>query len=205
MVRAQKNSSNGLTIPRPPQFVATVRFPHRARFQCATGVTTLNITRAILLNLLFVAKTSSTATRLLSGIRLKSISLWAVQTGQSASEQLVACTTSVEWTSTNGPSTIVSDSSMSVLPAYVQTSPPRNSLASFWSLTGNNETDVLAILSLVDRSVIDITFESVIQNGETPTALSPTTAMTAGSVYMSYLDGVAGAGKIPATSYNTTF
>jgi len=191
-------------VSHPPQFNATVKFARKARFAVITG-NTLNLTRAMLLNHLVAAKTTTTATRLLSGIRLKSITIWAMATSSAASTQYAPVVASVEWTSTYGPSQIISDSSMSISPAFVQTSPPRNSLASFWSLTASNESDVVAILTLPINALIDITYECILQNGETPTGVSPTNVMVAGSVYMSYLDGIAGAGLINPISYLATF
>jgi len=204
--RAKTNPNvNGTsTFSHPPQFTATVRFERKARFVANAG-TTLSLTRAMLLSHLVAAKTTSTATRLLSGIRLKSLTLWSFPNSTATSLQMVPVTVSVEWTSTYGPSKIISDTSMSISPASVQSNPPRNSLASFWSLTGSNESDVLCILEIPQYTVIDMTYECILQNGETPTALSPTTAMTAGSVYMSYLDGIAGAGKLTPLSYLSIF
>ncbi len=192
-------------VPHPSQFNSTIRFIRRARFVVGTSTSTLNLTRAMLLNHLVAAKTTTTATRLLSGIRLGHIRIWYFPTGNAASEQYVPGTVSVEWTSTYGPSVIISDTTMSIEPASVTTSPPKNSLASFWSLTGNNESDVICIISVLARAVIDITYECVFQNGETPVGLSPTTVMTAGAVYMSYLDGIAGSGNISPVSYTGIF
>ncbi len=202
--RGTKKMTNSV-IPHPTQFNSTVRFTRKARFVCGTSSSTLNLTRAMLLNHLVVAKTTTTATRLLSGIRLAHIQIWYFPTGNAASEQYVPNTVSVEWTSTYGPSVIVSDTSLSIEPASILTKPPKDSLASFWSLTGTNESDVLAILTLLARTVIDITYECVLQNGETPVGLSPTTVMTAGAVYMSYLDGIAGSGNISPVSYSGIF
>jgi hypothetical protein len=193
-----------LYTSHPPQFTATVRFARKARF-LTTAPAFLSLTRAMLLNHLVVAKTTTTATRILSGFRLKSIQIWNFPTSTSSSLQFTPSVVSVEWTSTYGPSKIIQDTSMAIQAAYVQTSPPRNSLASFWSLSGSNESDVLAILTLPTSSVIDITYECILQNGEIVTALSPTQVMTAGTVYMSYLDGIAGTGLIPPLSYSSVY
>lgn len=205
--RANNKTSNGKSgIPHPPQFNSTIMINRKARFQYGnTASGTLSLTRAMLLNHLVVANSATSVVRILSGFRLKSITLWAVQNSTSASFQFLPETVSVEWTSNYGPSVIVSDTSMSVQPAYVQTSPPSNSLASFWSLTGSNESEVIALISGVYGMIIDITYDCILQNGETPVAITQTTASVNATVYMSYLDGLAGNGYYVPISYKGIF
>jgi hypothetical protein len=191
-------------MSHPPQFNSTIKVQRKARFQVTsvtTGSTTLSLTRKMLLNHLVVATAANTCYRILSGIRLKSLTLWSMGISNTSGLQYIPVTHSVEWTSTYGPSVIVSDTSMSVRPAFISTSPPKNSLASFWSLTGFNETDVIAIIDYTPSTVIDMTYEVIIQNGESPVSATTTLTMTVGNLYMSYLDGLLGAGQISPVSY----
>lgn len=170
-------------IPHPPQFESTVRISRRARF-LASAAMNVSITRAMLLNHLIMNTAATANYRLLSGFKLKSITIWTIAAVGSPS----SC--SVEWTSSYGPSKIISDSGMGVEPAFVQTSPPTQSLASFWSLTGSNESDVLALVVAPINSVLDITYEMIFQNGETPVLVTTSNGGTLGQVYMTPFDGV---------------
>ncbi len=196
-VRRLGQQSKQLALAHPPQFQSTKKFVGRARYLAlAANNIPLSITRRILLNHLIMNTTATTNYRLLSGIRLKSVSIW-----QSGSTSPI----SVEWTSQYGPSSIVSDTAVGTAqPAYVSTSPPPMSLASFWSITGQNETEVIAILSYVTNAVIDITYEAVLQNGETPTSVTTTANGTTGTVYMTYLDGVTKTDLIPQSYASLT-
>ncbi len=178
----------------PPQFAATKRIVGRARYLAASSSTGTSITRAILLNHLVMNSASGTTNyRVFSGFRLKSVEMWQSSTSTTP--------LSVEWTSSLGPSPVVSDTSVgTAFPAHVSTSPPKDSLAAFWSLTSSNESDVLLILTFDQQAVVDITFEAIIQNGEVPVAVTTTASGTAGKVYMTYLSG-ATTTVLPPVSY----
>lgn len=172
-------------ISHPPQFQATKRFSEKSRYVAASA-TTSTITRGMLLNH-YVVNTAGTTTqyRLLSAIRIKSISIWA-STGTLGQ----TVTASVEWLSANGPSVIHSDTSVGTAePLHVRTRPPTNSLASFWSLTGSGESDALFYITTPANAVVDVEFEEVLQNGEAPVNTVTTNAGVVGTVYMLYLGG----------------
>ncbi len=175
-------------IPRglnhPPSFSATKQFSGRARYLASDATT--GITRGMLLNhLILNAASSTTNYRLLSGFRLKSVEMWC-----STASLGTTTTVSIEWTSTSGPSAIVSDTSVGTAePSHVASRPPPRSLAGFWCLTGNNESEVVCILRTSANTVVDITYDAVLQNGETPTAVTTTASGVAGTLYMTYLSG----------------
>jgi hypothetical protein len=202
--RNQKSRSNGQNgraagIPHPPQFVATKSIRGRARYS-ATGSTT-SITRAALLNHLIVNTASGTANyRILSGIRLKSVQVWA-----SAAALGASVTASVEWLSVSGPSTLHSDTSVgSAQPLFLNTSPPPQSLAGFWSYTGNDEATTLFILTAPAGAIVDITYDAVVQNGETPIAATTTNNGVVGTIYMTYLAGVTTTTVVPVSYASLT-
>jgi hypothetical protein len=116
------------SLAHPPQFTSTLRVSRRARYgTAANALTNKNLTRAMLLNHLVMNISSSTSNyRLLSGIKLNRLEIWSP--GDSS---FGVTTCSVEWTSTYGPSKIVSDSSMTVNAAHVVAVPPPQSLHHF--------------------------------------------------------------------------
>jgi len=154
----------------------------------------------MLLNHLLMGTSANHGGRILSGFKLNGFKVWSL----GAAGVAVPATVSVEWTSNLGPSTIVSDSSMSIAPAFVNTKPPKDSLASFWSLTGSNETEVLAILTYTTGSIVDMSYEAILQNGETPVVVVTTLAGVVGQVYMTPLSGIAVAGDLDPISYDST-
>jgi len=180
----------------PPQVAATIQSNRVQRYATLGNTGTVSITRAALLNHLLMCTATTTYGRLLSGYLLKGIKIWCPSSGSD-----VTSTISVEWLSNYGPSRIVSDVSMSVKPAFLHSSPPKNSLASFWSLTGSNESEKICVLTLPEQSVVDVTYSRIFENGETPTLVTATDSGTAGTLYMTFLDGVI-TGIIQPVSYS---
>jgi hypothetical protein len=186
-----------------PQFQSTVHVRHHFRFfafQAFNG----NLTRAELLNLIVVADSTVTeGWRVFSGVKLNRVEIRAVSATSGAGSDTQILTTTVEWTSTYGPSSEVSDSGTPLHPPLIITSPPPQSLASFWSLTGSNESDVIAILGVPQGAVMDIWVDAILQDGQTPVAITGFSSMTAGQVYALALDGRA-SNKLQPVSYTTT-
>jgi hypothetical protein len=172
-------------IVHPPSFPATKQISSRARY-VSTG-NTLSLTRAMLLNhLVMNAASTTTNYRLLSAIKLNLMEIWGstATLGQTV-------TASIEWTSTSGPTSVQSDTSVGTAqPCHVRSRPPPLSLASFWSTTGSNESETIAILTVPVNGVIDIQYVAVLQNGETPVATTSTNNGVAGTVYMTPLAGL---------------
>jgi hypothetical protein len=186
-----------------PQFQSTAHVRHHFRFFATTSLNG-SLTRAELLNLLVVADSTVTeGWRIFSGVKLNRVEIRAVSQTSGAGSDTVLLTTSVEWTSTYGPSSEVSDSGTPLHPPLIITSPPSQSLASFWSLTGVNESDVLALYVVPQGAIIDIWIDAIVQDGQTPVAVPGFATMTAGQVYALALDGRA-SNKLQPVSYTTT-
>lgn len=196
-MRKQKQNNRMGAIAHPPQFDSTKHVQGRARYLVVGTQTAVSVTRGALLNHLVMNSASGTANyRLCSAIRLKSVQVW----GAAASG-----TVSVEWRSANGPTVIASDTTvLSAQPAMVRTAPPAHTLASFWSLTGSNESEVLFIITALDGSIVDITYEMVLQNGEAPVLATTTASGAIGTVYMTYLAGVTTTGFAPISYASLT-
>jgi hypothetical protein len=196
-------------VSRPLQFDASVRLKHHFRYIDIGSGTTFNITRGNLLNLMVSANTTSTAARLIAGIKLNRIEMFTTASSTSGSSPSET-TISVEWLSNYGPSSESSDSSISVsLPAHVTSRPPPNSLASFWSLTGSNESEIVAKLQLPSSvsgayayTIVDIWVDVVLMDDETPlTVTGYTNTLTLSQFYLGYLDGNGSSAEIKPVSY----
>jgi len=188
-----------------PMFRSTIRFKHMFRYQCTvTGNnTSLSITRANLLNLIAVGDDGGVKVhRVFSGAKLNKIEMRNPGAAAVAGSDTELTTGSVEWTSTYGPSSEISDSGTPLHPLFISTTPPRQTLSSFWSLTGFNESDVLMILNVPAMAIVDLWVEFVMQDGQTPVEFTPTASPSGGVVYAIYLDGVV-SGVLKPVSYTT--
>jgi hypothetical protein len=177
--------SSGAAV-RPPQFTPTMRAKHKFRFLNSAG-STKTITRANLLNLVVVATTSSASSRIIEGIRLRSVEVWT--SPPSLGTAPLSC--SVEWVGSNAPSTIQSDTSMGVLPAHVKSRPPPMSSNQWWSMSGTDETDPLFTIIASTESVCDVAVTIRYVDNEAATAGGSPTGASVGQVYYDYLDGSA--------------
>jgi hypothetical protein len=186
-------------VVHPPQFSATIQVSRRVRYTASSAGSSLSLTRADLLNHLVVNTSANANARIISGFKLNRFEVWGP--GSSA---FALGTVSVEWTSTYGPSKVVSDTSMTIDPGHIVATPPPQSLASFWSLTGSSESDVIAILNFPANSVVDMNYEVIFQNLETPVSVATVAAGTVGNLYMLPLFGIVSNALVP-TSYNTIF
>jgi len=206
-----RNTNRGGAIARPLQFDASVRLKHRFRYIDIGSGTNFSLTRALLLNLMISGNTTSTAARLIAGVKLNRIEMFTVCT-TAVTAATPETTISVEWLSNYGPSTEASDTSISPsLPAHVISVPPAFSLASFWSLTGINESEVIAKLVLPStaspffaNTVLDVWVDVVLMDDETPVSVSGfANALTVSQFYLSYLDGVGSSAEIRPVSYTS--
>jgi hypothetical protein len=152
----------------------------------ATSITRKNLLSSYILT----AGVSNTGYRLLNGFKLNRIEIYSMPSTTTST------TVALEWLSNYGPSTEVSDTSTSsAYPAHLITSPPLQSLASFWSMAGSNESEQLFIVTAPLGSIIDIYGEMVLVDG-TGTTVTGITTGTANNLYTSVLDG-------PGTSNNS--
>ncbi len=174
--------------PRPPPFQANFRVKHRFRF-AATGSSTFSIHRSQLLSLLGIGSGSTSIYRLFSSVKLNRVEVWAVA-GTGASDYALA-NVSLNWLSTLGPNTEVSASGNAINTAHFATSPPRSSLASFWSLSGNNETELLFNVTVPTTAIIDVWIDAILNDGP-GTTVTTSNSTTANNLYFNCLDGTTG-------------
>jgi hypothetical protein len=171
-------------------YVADKILKFSVRYQASVGFSTnpnpVSITRAFILNLKFLNQASSTNSyRLFSAVRLNQI------------EMVVAAAGSVEWLSNYSPTSVTEFNATSTTAAGIYTtSPPMNSLASFWSTSGSNESEVL--LKIVNASANDYLtawYSVVITDNVPQVAVTTAGAGIGGRVYTSAFDGPASAAQ----------
>jgi hypothetical protein len=203
--RASQNKSSGRPVQVhqlnfPAQFNSAVRFKHKFRF-ISSAAATFTIQRGDLLALLAVTTLTTTQTRIITGVKLNQVEMFAVS-GGTALLPFAPSTVSVEWLSNNGPTNEISDSGNAFEPARVNTSPPRLSLASFWSIQNGNETENLLSMVVTAQTVVDIWVEFVLADGEAPSLITTIASGVTGQLYAGYLDRHVGAGSVMVpTSY----
>lgn len=173
------------------------------RYATTAAMGQVAITRAMLLNHQIVNTAGTTTNyRLSESVRIKSVEIWSLNHSGTSN------TCAIEWTSEYGPASLVSDTSLgTAIPLHIKTSPPPSSLASFWCVSGANESQgICNITTGGDSDIIEVVLEYVIQNFGlgigAPTAVTSTAAGTVGTVYTTYLDGVV-SGKCRPVSLNS--
>jgi hypothetical protein len=135
------------------------------RFSTSNLVDNVPIDRNCLLKLLYTTDLSGTRGKTLySGVRLKRVQMWATPT--EGSTTMVSC--SVEWQSSRGPTTLISDSGNATVPAHVDSKPPKDSDASYWSQVSSSTTirnEILFYITCPIHTIVDITICYVEGNG----------------------------------------
>lgn len=180
----------------------------RIRFSnTSASLVQFNVNRQGILNLLAMAVSSTELVRLANAVRVKSIEVWNLSASGSSSANVNAVgEISVQWESQYSPSMIVSDSGTVFRPAHIRTKPPKDSLASYWSLSGSNESETLFKMVLPQQCIFDVIFDFVLQNNylnsDAPVGITPSvTSPILGTVYLCALDGVGSTGSLFAKDY----
>jgi hypothetical protein len=201
---AQNRQRSAGRIPRsPPSINATIRFNQTLRFKTLAAVTSQkSVERGDLLNAyLMVINTvpgSMIVARMFHAVKVNRVTIWAV--AGAGTDDFDAVDISVTWLSTYGPASVKTDSGNAFNTAAMTTKPPRQSLASYWSLSSSNETDVLfriganqtsAGITIPKGFIIDIACSFVCE-AVTSVQLNYVSSgsFTTGSVYRSYLGEV---------------
>jgi hypothetical protein len=183
--RARQNKRSGSQQSRPSQIASNIELSHRYRFTSTSGAATSIDS----LSLLCASGTVATGVNMLysfyKSVRIKQVAIYAPPAAQGG-----FATCSVEWVSNTGNNREISDTSNSVsVPSTITSSPPRNSLASFW--TSFDSTQILCILTAPIGSIIDVMLDLILYddedsaNGATYTS---TALATVGNVYYLALD-----------------
>jgi len=176
-----------------PPFTPTIRTIHRFRFLNGTEAGTYTITRAQLLNLILYTTSTTATVRLFEAVRLVGLELWSSPAALGSQ----AVQLSLEWLGENGPSTVLSDISIGVSPAHIRSRPPPRSSCEWWSMSGQQESDNLFVLTIPANTTIDVTLALRFVENEAPTSGDAATGATLGRIYGDYLDGATSGSLAP--------
>lgn len=174
-------------LAKPSAYQANVAVSRRYRFQSGAG--TYSITPRTLLQAAGVcADTAILAQSVWSSVKLNAIEVWGPLV------TAAPITVSVQWNGSAyvGSQAEVADSSTNPNhPAHVYTSPPKQSLASFWQI---DNTAVIAAISVPANSIVDIYLSLVMIDGTQNAAANPlvTVGNTPGLIYYYPADGRGG-------------
>lgn len=154
----------------------------------ASGGAIRGIDDVDLLDLLCVGSSSTTATRILDGIRIKKIEMWAANSAGNASN-----TCQVEYLNQNvagigGPGWLLNDTAVGLYDiAHVSSIPPSDSKVGSW-ITGFSSTNLFE-LTMPQGCIVDIVADLVLMETENGTAVSgAVSGATVGKLYMRPLD-----------------
>jgi len=196
----RRNVRPAIDIMKPRQINSNIRVSHRYRFVSTSGTATA-VTGQSLLGALGVFPTiaNSTVAAIFGSVRIKNLEMWTTTATLGS-----AVTCSVEWagSATNSGDIEISDTSVSTAsPAHINSRPPKNSLASFWSTA---TTGQLFVLTAPAGTIIDVVVEMTMfddTNGSNAAIGVATAAL--GNVYYLSLDPNA-SHRYPPVSLTTT-
>lgn len=172
----------------PPPLVTDDLVSTSFRFT-ASSAGGITVTRAILLNLLGFGTSSTNLYRVIGAIRLRAVHVWACPNNTTN----VDVTSEFSWNSPDTrPSVMITTSMGSSSVAYSKHVPPKKSLASFWSISGSNESDAIFTFNFNSGDVIQLDCTYQLQNAYvpsfTPVAITVSGTATAGYLYQVDLD-----------------
>jgi len=159
----------------------------------ATGsIANFPFTRGAALNILSMGVNSTTSYRLLQAVRLRAVRIFSAA-------QLTAGTfgatsaSSLQWNCGGSRPRVLTAATMGAGSiGCLHSKPPKDSFASFWTLAGTNEADVLFSVDLGTGDVIELDVVYQLQNGITASfaasALTTTTTLATGKVYAQSFD-----------------
>lgn len=219
MPRRLRNPSRGTrqarTTARPkkpsastvPSFQSTFTVSKTLRFNATSAALTSNtpIAASDILQCMVMAATAILPYQLFSAVRLRRVKIWGP-----VPSALTPVTVSVQFpadvgataTQLSGPSKIYSDTVIgSTKAAFVSCAPPSGSLSAMWQSSAQASVP-LFILNGPVGSIVDISVDLVLQNGETPVQGAATIGATVGQIYCRDLDK-SGSSQLSPVSYTT--
>jgi len=189
--------------PAVPRLLATVSVNHVFRFVATGSAFGSSINRAMLLDLMSIATTTTNQFRVFNAIRIKRLRLWGTVPALGSAPNVVT----LEWRGPYSTTALISDSSRGVEPGYIDERPPDSSSAHWWSTSGSNETDGMFSISGPVGTVIDLHAEIHFidsQNADACNANGTAAASTIGTMYYHKLDSGGGASGLLASGGVTT-
>lgn len=191
----------------PPQLLVSTKFTQRYRFIAnGAGGTVKTITFFDLIDLICVATGAAAAVRLCSGVKIKSIDVWAANSAGNASN-----TVQLEWLQSlfiGGPDEVINDTCLGLQDiAHIHCRPPRGSRVSEWlsnsALVGGADVDLFT-LTIPQGGVVDLVLEQVLVESEASIGVTgAVVAATLGKFYTRSLDSATGTATIVPVGRDT--
>jgi len=187
----------------PPQLKSNIMLTHRYRFLSTSSTTTTITPNSILCAAGTICTVvNSNVISMFTSFKIRRVEVWSPPASQGA-----AVTCSLNWSgavSQFSPDLEVSDTSLSVTrPAYISTSPPQGSIASFWqSLSSNGIFELTA----PSGSVIDVVLDLILYDDDNPAGQAnvAVTTATLGLTYYMSLDPNTTHRYVPVSLTTTT-
>jgi hypothetical protein len=160
-----------------------------------TGNVGVNVSRNQLLSSFGIGYAANSAYRLPSAVLVKKVCVY----DQPNSLGSLSSQISLTWQSQYSPEKMFSDQSSSIYAARIESRPPKDSTASFWSVDANNEAEILFSVSATLGAIIDVHCQILLQNdfiiGNVGTIMTFTSgALVGGITYYTYLDKISSGG-----------
>jgi hypothetical protein len=170
---------------------ATIEAQHRFRFSSNQSAFSGTISFEDLADLMCVAVTATSASRLFDAIRLRGVEVWATNTTGDSSN-----TVEIEYLNTlifGGPGVTYSDTALGVTDiAHISTRPPLGSRAASWlnNTTGSSGGDFNVFrLSVPKGGIVDVIMDVMFYDNEAAVNVTGTVAgASAGKTYCRPLD-----------------
>jgi hypothetical protein len=150
----------------------------QVRYQ-SNNASTVTITRAMMLNTKIMCTSGTTNYRIFQAVRLNSI------------EMTVAALGAVQWLSTYSPAKSTTfNATSTTAPGIYISRPPQNSLASFWSTSASNESEVLLkVTTSTSNDYLTASFSAVVLDESSPVSVTTFSSNATGQIYSTFFDG----------------
>jgi hypothetical protein len=196
--RKQQRPGGSSAATGPMMFESNVRFHHRFRYTASTACVQEPITDTNCINTQggICTVTNTELVPWVQSFKIKRIEVWA-----SPASQGTNATVAVEWFGYgNSPNIEESNTTLSVSKnAYISCKPPQNSLAHFWQ---KNTGTQLFLITCPAHSIVDIVFDSIMNDDETNALVVIGTGVLGNTYYLA-LDHLTNNFLIPVSLVTT--
>ena len=143
------------------------------------------VTRGNLLSAIVIATTTTQVARIFMSCRVRCVRIWTIESTATNPIGIASAvnTPSVGWESDAGPLVKTISPQLGTEPGYVESYPPPDSFARFWSMTDINGTDVLFNYNAPAGSYIQIDMDCWINDSSITAYTGVSSGRTVGEVY----------------------
>lgn len=159
------------------------------RYKASSSMTQVPITRGCIECSIIAKSANASSTEALSiidSMRIKKIKIWAVNdTSPTAMTSI-----SLLWQGQQSPTKETTANGNAQYPARINSKPPSMSTASFWSNEGSTDTEILFMLTGPAGTIVDLTYEYVLHDGNNGDLLQLAAATTSVGIFYPPLDSL---------------